>query len=80
MCSAKISQGSNQVAKKNTSNMWSHLERKHKRTYLEAKGYVNPINSWMNTLNMHVVKLEHCEEEESELIQELKVEPAFENL
>lgn len=80
VCSAKVSQGSSEVAKRNTSNMWAHLERKHKRIYLEAKGYVKPINSWRNTVNMHVVKLEHCEEGENELIQELKVESGFENL
>lgn len=80
VCSAKISQGSREVAKKNTSNMWSHLRVKHRSVFLEAKGYVKPINSWINTVNTHVVKLEYCEQVESEPIQELKVEPGFENV
>lgn len=83
VCSAKISQGSREVAKKNTSNMWAHLRIRHRSVFLEAKGYIlprNTINSWINTVNTHVIKLESCEQGESELIQELKVEPGFENV
>ncbi|XP_051573732.1 zinc finger and SCAN domain-containing protein 10 isoform X2 [Myxocyprinus asiaticus] len=63
-CFTRISQGSNNAAMKNTSNLWSHLRSKHKSKYLEAKGFSSQVNVLMNALDTTVIKLEHSEPEE----------------
>uniref|UniRef100_A0A8C1DLB0 Zgc:66474 n=1 Tax=Cyprinus carpio carpio TaxID=630221 RepID=A0A8C1DLB0_CYPCA len=63
-CSARVSQGSNKAARKNTSNLWSHLRINHRRAYLEAKGFSRPVNMLINTLDTTPIKLERFEPEE----------------
>lgn len=76
-CSARVSQGSSKAARKNTSNLWSHLRIKHRRAYLEAKGFSRPVNMLINTLDTTPIKLEHFEPEERIVEGEGEIKPVL---